>query len=208
MAKNTTPRSGSPARVRLVVLDAEIPDGDFGALASVLQNALRTNSPTIIQRVTTTNGTKALSHDPAHEADANETAEFEETEAEEVVERAPRPRAPKKAPKAPDVVEINMNDDVSFATYVADKKCDSVQKKYLTAAAWLHEHRNTPAVTDGHIYTCFRSIGWSTNLSDFSQPLRDLKGRRFFTTPERGHYQINHLGLDYVKKLGGNNGAG
>jgi hypothetical protein len=60
-------------------------------------------------------------------------------------------------------------------------------------------------VTDGHIYTCFRSIGWSTNIADFGQPLRELKSRKFFTTPERGHYAINHIGLDYVKKL--SNGA-
>jgi hypothetical protein len=62
-------------------------------------------------------------------------------------------------------------------------------------------------VTDGHIYTCFRSIGWSTSIADFGQPLRELKSRKFFTTPERGHYAINHIGLDHVKKLGGGNGA-
>ena len=71
----------------------------------------------------------------------------------------------------------------------------------------MKEHRNIDSISDDHIYTCFRSIGWPTNIPDFVQPLRDLKFKKYFTSPEKGFYAINHIGLDYVKKLGGGDGA-
>ena len=95
-----------------------------------------------------------------------------------------------------------MTNDVSFASFVEGKDAGSQQKKYLICAAWLKEHRNVDAVSPEHIYTCFRSIGWPTNIPDFAQPLRELKSRKFFTQPEKGLYAINHIGLDYVKKHG------
>lgn len=207
MAKNSSGKTGGPARIRLVVLDAEVGDGDISALTQAVQNALR--GPAIIQRTASSNA-KAIAHQPAQD-------ELEMSEADDEMdddgdaETAPRPakqRAVRKSPKAPDVVDIDMNGDVSFSSFASGKKADSAHKKYLIAAAWLHEHRNTPIITDGHIYTCFRSIGWPTNIADFGQPLRELKTRKFFTTPERGHYEINHIGLDYVNKLGGSDGAG
>jgi len=132
-------------------------------------------------------------HAELAEADLVEDSE-NELDAVDVTPAAPRQKSPRKAPKAPDIVEIEMNEPLSFADFAAGKKSDSIHKKYMIAAAWLHDHRNIPVVTDGHIYTCFRSIGWSTSIADFSQPLRELKSKlKFFTTPERGHYEINLL---------------
>jgi hypothetical protein len=201
MARNTQPKSGGPARIRLVVLDAEVADGDLGALTDAVQNALRPT--TVVQRVLPrgSGGVKTLTHQHAEdEPDAIEEDE-EELETEQPV-RAPRQRSARKAPKEPDVVDIDMNTEVTLASFVSGKKIDSIQSKYMTVAAWLRDHRNLPTVTVDHIYTCFRFMNWSTNIQDFAQPLRDLKGKKFFTTPERGQYAINHLGLDYVKKLG------
>lgn len=206
MAKNSTVKTAGPARVRLVVFDAEVPDGDFNSLAQVLQNALKT--PTVVARVANgASATKIITHQPAADVSPEDEVvdEVDAQEIEELAPAAPRAKTARKAPKAPDIVSIEMNAPLSFADFVAGKKIDSAHKKYLAAAAWLHEHRNTPIVTEGHIYTCFRSIGWSTGIADFSQPLRELKFRKFFTTPSRGQYEINHIGLDHVKKLA--NGA-
>ncbi|WP_271546571.1 hypothetical protein [Bradyrhizobium sp. CCBAU 45321] len=210
MAKNSTVKSGGPARVRLVVFDAEVPDGDFNSLAQVLQNALKT--PTVIQQPRMTNGAaaKTITHHPAEAAQDDEPGLFDHLDEEEAVEATPapaKPRAPRKAPKAPDVVDIDMNSDVSLATFAAGKDAGSQHKKYMIAAAWLKEHRGIDAVSAGHIYTCFRSMEWSANIPDFWQPLRDLKAKKYFAKNDAGDYEINHLGLDFVKKLGGN-GAG
>jgi hypothetical protein len=194
MAKVSKP--GGTSRIRFVMVDAEIADGDVTSITTAITNALRGPAMPVQRIASPTNGTKVISHEPAAD---EETAPLEDT-AELAAPSPDRPRAQRKAPKAPDVVVIEMNGDVSFADFAAGKKNDSIHKKYMIAAAWLHDHRNIPVVTDGHIYTCFRSIGWSTSISDFGQPLRELKSRKFFTTPERGHYEINHIGLDFVNK--------
>lgn len=100
-----------------------------------------------------------------------------------------------------------MNSEVSLKSFADGKDVKSQHKKYLVAAAWLKEHRDVDGVTADHIYTCFRSLGWPTNIVDFGQPLRELKVRKFFSKSDSGGYEINHLGLDYVRKLSGN-GAG
>src|SRR5262249_61649267 len=71
----------------------------------------------------------------------------------------------------------------------------SNRKRYLKIGEWLHDHRGIEAVTADHIYTCYRHLGWPTDIPDFAQPLRELKHKQYFTTPERGKYAINQLGL-------------
>ena len=206
MAKNAGFKNGGPARVRLVVLDAEVADGDLSSLTQAIQNALRPHSTTVVQRNSSLSGPKTIQHQAEPD---DEVLEVDDVADEaEATPRVSKPRAARKTPKSPEVVDIDMNADVSFSSFVAGKKTDSVANRYMIAAAWLHECRGIASVTDGHIYTCFRSIGWPTNIADFGQPLRDLKGRKYFTNPERGLYAINHLGLDYVKKLGGSDGVG
>jgi hypothetical protein len=51
-------------------------------------------------------------------------------------------------------------------------------------------------------------MGWSTAILDFTQPLRILKAKyKYFDKSDKG-YEINHIGIDHVTKLGGKNGAG
>lgn len=203
MARGSTGRTGGPARVRLVVFDAEIPDGNTDSFAQVLQNALR--GPTVVQRVPAlTNGARTIVHEPAEETTPDlfeETSDFAESEAS-----APaKPRGQRKPPPTPDIVDIEMDAEPSLATFAQGKDSKSQHKKYLIAAAWLKEHRGIDGVTAGHIYTCFRSMSWPTNILDFWQPLRDLKSKKYFVKNEKGEYEINHIGLASVKKLG--NGA-
>jgi hypothetical protein len=198
MAPKSNTKASGTSRIRFIMVDAEIADDQIQSVTQAITSALRgpAGSPPVkrIAAIPVNNG-----HAEPVEAELAEDAE-DELDAVDVTPAAPRQKTPRKAPKAPDIVPIEMNEPLSFADFAAGKKNDSIHKKYMIAAAWLHLHRNTPIVTDGHIYTCFRSIGWSTSITDFGQPLRELKSRKFFTTPERGHYEINHIGLDYVNK--------
>jgi hypothetical protein len=45
-------------------------------------------------------------------------------------------------------------------------------------------------------------MNWPTNIPDFAQPLRELKHKQFFTSPEPGKYSINQLGLAQAAKNG------
>jgi len=205
MAKNTL-KHGGPARLRLVVLDAEIPDGDLGSLTNALQNALRMPNAAV-QRVTAVNGTKGLTHLSSQEDEATDPGDENEMAMEEVEgPRQPRQRTPRKAPPAPKVLDFDIDSEPSLKSYATNLNPKSDHKRFLVIAAWFHLHRKTDAISVDHVYTCFRHLGWSTNIADFAQPLRALKHKQYFTSPETGKYAINHLGLAQVEKLttGGN----
>lgn len=208
MAKAYAGKSGATSRIRFVMVDAEIAEGEIGPITQAIQNALGGPAPVAFRRLV------SPSKAPTQEANGGHNSESEtSTEGDqELVESdetptSRQPRVRRAVSKTPKVVPIDMNEEVSLASFAKGKDAKSQNKKFLIAAAWLKEHRGVDAVTDGHIYTCFKSMGWSTNIPDFSQPLRDLKAKhQYFEKSDKG-YEINHLGLDYVKKLGGGNGA-
>ncbi len=199
MAKNSM-KNGGTSRIRFVLFDAELADGDVGPITQAIQNALRVPAPVAVQRLPSPS--KAQDANSAHALELDSEVE-QEVEIVDASPEAPRPRAPRKPASTPNVIEIDMNEGVSLASFAQGKDAKSQHKRFLISAAWLKECRNIDAVSDDHIYTCYRSMNWSTNIPDFAQPLRELKARKFFTQPERGLYAINHIGLDYVKKLGG-----
>ena len=205
MAK-TANRTGGTSRIRFVMVDAEIAEGDVGPITQAIQNAQRGPAP--VQRLAPPPASRPVivnangGHTP-DEPDLEVEEAAEAAEAMDVAPETPRQRAPRKPGPTPNIIDIEMNNGVSLAAFAQGKDSKSRHKRFLIAAAWLKEHRNIDAVSDDHIYTCCRSLGWPTNIPDFAQPLRELKGRKFFTQPERGLYAINHIGLDYVKKLGG-----
>ena len=205
MGKNSTARAGNPSRIRFVMVDAELAEGDVGHIAQAIQNALRPQNGLRVKQITVPSANNvATAHDQDEFADQSDAVEEIEAEPETTQRTA---KAPRRPPPTPQVVEIDMTSDVSLASFAKGRDNSSQTKKYLIAAAWLSEHRGITAVTANHIYTCFRSMQWSTSIPDFGQPLRDLKARRFFTKNGTGEYEINHIGLDYVKKLGNLNGT-
>ena len=208
MAKNTTVRSSGPARVRLVVLDAEIPDGDLSSFNQVLQNALRGPGTTIMQQRLNGGAAKTITHQPAADVEGQAEEIVDDViEEEEIVSQPAKPRARRSQPKSPSVVPMDMHAPVSLATFAQGKDWKKQINKYMIAAAWLKECRGIDAVNGDHMFTCFKSMGWSTNIPDFTQPRRLLKAKnKYFDKSDKG-YEINHIGLDFVNKLGGSNGS-
>lgn len=104
------------------------------------------------------------------------------------------PRLQRKPAPKPSVIDIDIDitTEPPLSSLVDPK---SNHRRYLAIAAWLHDHRHIEAVTADHIYTCYRHLGWPIDILDFAQPLRELKHKQYFTTPERGKYAINQLGL-------------
>lgn len=197
-------KQGGTSRIRFVMVDAEIADGNIEQITQAITNALRPATHTIVKRIPM--AAPALNGgDPVDEEQVDD--EDDRSEIIDAAPAAPKVSRPRKAPKAPDIVEIDMNSPVSLQAFAAGKDAGSQAKKYLIAAAWLKENRSTDGVTAGHIYTCFRSMGWSVNIPDFWQPLRDLKSKKFFAKNDAGEYEINHIGLDFVQKLGKNGAA-
>jgi hypothetical protein len=184
-------KAGSPSRIRFIMFDAEVAEGDIGQITQAIQNALRGPALAPARRLPAPAVMKATE---GNGANADE-AEAESEQADELVDvtpTTPKTRTPRKAAPKPTVIELDTKSDPPLSSLTDPK---SQHKRYLRIAAWLHDHRKIEAITADHVYTCFRHLGWPTDVVDFSQPLRELKHRQFFTTPERGKYAINHLGL-------------
>lgn len=199
MAKSAV-KAGGTSRIRFVMFDAEVGDGEIGQITQAIQNALRGSVQVTTARLPAPAALKAPEFN-GHVPEAE--VEFEQDE--EIVDETPaaarQPRAKRTVAKTPKVVEIDMNAEISLATFASDKDAGSQAKKYMICAAWLKEHRGIDAVTENHIYTCFKSMDWSTNIPNFAQPLRDLKAKQqYFEKSDKG-YEINHIGIDFVKKL-------
>jgi hypothetical protein len=204
MAKGPQKQGGGPARVRFVMLDAELPEGgDLSQITQAIQNALK---PTMIvqQRVTNGAATKTIAHVSQEQTDVVEeaTAEEELQQQDAGSTAVPRQRGPRKPPSAPQILtDVDLTSDPSLASYAAKANPKSHLKRYLVITAWFKEHRQIESVGVEHIYTGYRHLKWPTDIKDFAQPLRDLKADQYLSSSEKGSYTINHLGLQEVQKL-------
>jgi hypothetical protein len=184
------------------MVDAEIAEGEIGPLTQAIQNALRGPAPPPVQRLAI----------PTRQQDFNGATiepEDEGVEDESLVTTpsdAPRQRAVRKPAATPEVLELDLITEPSLAGFATAHKAESHLKRFLVIAAWFKEHRGLDAITPAHVYTAYRHLKWPLNVNDFAQPLRDLKANKVMTSPERGTYAINHLGLQEVAGL--SSGAG
>lgn len=212
MARNTTAKNvggGGPARIRLVILEAEAPDGDLSQITLAVQNALRSpDGAGSTRRAITTiaqKGPPANDRPAGDEAEDVEMSEADEAPSEGEASSASSPRVsqPRRPPKTPAVIDVDLMTGVSFESFAREKNPSSDLKRFLVVAAWFKDHRQLSSITADHVYTCYRAVKWSTNITDFGQPLRNLKHRQLMGAGEnKGEYSINHLGIAEVEKLG------
>jgi len=192
MAK-TSAKSGSVSRIRFVMFDAEVAEGEIGQITQAIQNALRGPAQLTSRRQIPTAMLKAPEAN-GHEGEAE--SEFEQEEdvvnVDEALAAPARPRGPRKPAPKPSVIEFDLGSEPPLSSLVDPK---SNHKRYLKIASWFHDHRSIEAITADHIYTAYRHLRWPIDIPDFAQPLRELKHKQYFTTPERGKYAINQLGL-------------
>lgn len=200
MAKRAQKGTGT-SRVRFIMLEAEIPEGDLTEVTEAIQNALR---PAVgsISRVSKSPAQLAGKTDADQNAEiVNSTLEVEEEFTEEVSTKSGSTK--QRRPVKRKVVEMDLDSEVSLSDYVDQYPPQNEQDRYLVSVAYICEHRqDIEGVTADHVYTCFRKLEWPTGSKDFAQPLRNLKVSQLLDPgPTRGTYQVNHIGLDRVHKL-------
>lgn len=125
------------------------------------------------------------------------------------------PQKPKRKTRytTPNVLDLDLNaEDVSLKEYLQQKGVGADtqdSRKYLVIAAWFKEHGKLDTITQDHIYTCFRFMGWHTP-KDVAAPLRGMKNQNswFDKGKEPGSYKINHIGLNVVISETGNQATG
>jgi hypothetical protein len=181
------------------MLDAELPEGDLSQITSAIQNALK---PTTIvhQRLPNQPVESALiGNGTAGEPIDEQPLQLDE----EAAGTAETPRAarepPARKPTVPKVLDLDLTAEVSFESYANEHPPKSEPERNLVVAAWFKEHRGVDAITVDHVYTCYRAIKWPSGRDDFSWP---LKREQLMSSPGRGQYDINRLGLTRVQKMG------
>lgn len=197
MAKTTVKPTGT-SRIKFIMLDAEIADDQIQSITQAIANALRPAPPPAPKRLPAAAPQLNGNGHAVEEQDQSDLFEaLEDEEPIDVTPAAPKAKKPRKAAPKPTVIAIDTDSEPKLSTLVDPK---SNHKRYLMIAAWLHDHRNSPVITQDHVYSCYRLLGWPTDILDFAQPLRELKHKQYFTTPERGKYAINQLGLQKAKE--------
>jgi len=198
VAKQPTSKTGT-SRIRFIMLDAEIPDGDLSQITAAIQNALK--PATIVQQRVVSLAQPASLTDGTSAEDTLED-DVIDLESSEIAANAKPSRAPRnRKPTTPDVLDADLTSDVSLESFAGEHPPTSEPERCLVIAAWFKEHREVAAITTSHVYTAYRSLKWSL-IEDFGWPLRWLKKERYMSSPARGEYVINHLGIDRVNKLG------
>lgn len=202
MAKQST-NKGATSRIRFIMLDAEIPEGDLSQITSAIQNALKPTTTIIQQRLPAQVdvGLPNGSPDVDAEFDSQVIELDDAAQAEAPASRQPREARPRK-PTVPKVLELDLTSGVSFESFATEHAPKSEPDRNLVVLAWFKEYRPDEAVTANHVYTCYRAMKWPSGIDDFSWPLRALKKEQLVTSPGRGQYAINHLGFARVEKLG------
>ncbi|MBR1275605.1 hypothetical protein [Bradyrhizobium sp. AUGA SZCCT0283] len=195
MAKSSKPTGTS--RIKFIMFDAEIADDQIPMVTQAITNALRGPNPApkrLPPAASQLNGNDAAEeHDEPDLFDA-----LEEDETVDVTPAAQKKKVQRRVAPKPQVVnEVDVTSDPPLSSIGTFK---SNHKRYLAIAAWLHDHRSIEVIDERHIYTCYRHLGWPTNINDFAQPLRELKHKQYFESPETGKYAINQLGLAKAKE--------
>jgi hypothetical protein len=202
MPKSSAKVSAGPARVRLVILEAESPDGDLSQVMQAAQNALRpAENVTVMRRAITAPPKTASSAEVVDVPPAEETTEVEQEEQTSPPSTTSRTR--KSKPRSPKVIPLDLKSgDVPFEAFAQSKKPTTHAARNLVVAAWFKLHRAIDTITMDHVYTCYREVNWPSGLEDFGLILRQLKGRKVMDGKGAGLYAINHIGLNDVSKMG------
>lgn len=197
-----------PARskVRIFFVDADLAAGDMHELTAALTSAVR---PT--HQIVKSGSRTPAALTPPTEIDDNEPADNGEvlengSEDLEVVggqtESQKTPAKPRKY-RSPKVVnELDMKaGGKAFEDFAAEKGNPSEHNsRFLVAAYWLAELGGVPAPSVDHIYTCYKSVGWTFDVADPGKPFRALKAAGWGET-KGGKFTINHLGKSRVEKM-------
>lgn len=205
LAKQPPSKSGT-SRIRFIMLDAEIPEGDLSQITAAIQNALKPQTTIVQQRIPTGSTGQIISGrggDDVLDAVASDMdeVEVEVEEAQPETHRASRePKAARK-PTVPKVLDIDITSGTSFEAFASEHPPKTDVDRNLVVLAWFKENRPDEAVTPNHVYTCYRAMKWPSGIEDFGGPLRYLKKQQLVKGIGQGQYEINHLGIAKVDDL-------
>ena len=199
MAKQSTTRAtGGPSRIRFIMVEADLYDGDLAQVTQVLQNAFKT-SPAITVR----SQPARLQSSASAPVDVNdEVVDDEEEAGADLSESSPSAARVRKASPAKVPTVLNDIDTLSASSlkdFVSEYDIKTGFEKYLVIALWFRDARSINSITVDHVYTCFKLLGWSTKSTDFSKPLRNLRDQQSLVGDTKG-YSLTLVGAGKIEE--------
>lgn len=200
-------------KIRFVMLEVDSTDGNLSEIAQAITNAVRPSLAVPRMVALPSSGGASAARDDARPAEQVGVAEEQiveegpapnDSDAEGNSGRAPSVRAPRKYPMPTYLHDLDLDGGaVTFKAFAQQKAPKKNSKKYLVVAAWFREYGGKQAVTIDHVYTCYKTAGWSTNIADWDLSFRQLVKHDWMRRVQQGEYAITPLGEDEVKNIGG-----
>ena len=195
-------------KVRFVLVEADISDGNLSELTHAITNALK---PTVAPMRP---ALRAASPSPAISGietpiDEDPDAEFQpealdmeqpESEEEQVGPRTAKPKAKPPLPKYLPDLELNGSSGKPFKQYAEDIAPKKHIKRYLVAAAWMKEHGGHETVNTDIVYTMYKTAGWPLGINDWDANFRGAVKRDLMHRKSPGEYAITPLGEAALQK--------
>lgn len=206
MAPKKADNNKTSNRIRFILLDADLSDGNLSELTEAITNAIKPASSTFrqlpqmpprppAQPALNGNSDESVA-DTAHDGDASE-ASASESDAEET------PKVPKARPKLPlpaYLADLDVKGNGTPFKEFAEKNDPQKQvKRYLLAAKWLRDHGNSPTINADKVYTLFRTAGWPVGIKDWDANFRAAVGRDYMQRKGQGEYILTPVGEDALQ---------
>ena len=222
-SNNNGNHSKVSGKIRFIMLEADIEDGNLTEIAQAISNAVRPAS--IIQQVIQAPALpRAIESHPTGKATGSPQTALPLTESEdtEILEDVPatppaskrqsRDETPRHFPQPQPIDGINWSGNgTSFKDFANNKKPTSHIKRFLVTAAWFREHNSTPTVTIEHLFTAYGMMRWpwvtdKDMTAHFREGMRPT--RRWYAGDGKGNYTVTDLGVNEVDGMPANNRSG
>ncbi len=193
-----------PNRIRFVMLDADISDGNLSELTQAISTALKppsfvrqlpSNPPALPNLAAVAESATAVEEVPDAETPG---AELEESAGDENA-RTSRTRPKFPLPKYLPDLDIK-GGGTPFKEYAEENDPKKQVKRYLLAAKWLRDHGNSSTINTDKVYTLFRTAGWPLGIKDWDGPFREAVRRDLVHRTGTGEYTITPVGEDLLRK--------
>ena len=194
------PENGTrPNRIRFVMLDADISDGNLSELTQAITSALKPSSAPVRQLSSRTPIPAILpaTVETSTTAVGEPEEEVTETPVEEITDDDAKTSKPKHKPPLPAYIhdlDMKGTGGKSFKEYAEEKAPTTHAKRYLVAALWLKEYGNSPTITVNKLFTCYKTAGWPLNITDWDVNFRNQVKNDKFRRVSAKEYAITPLG--------------
>jgi hypothetical protein len=187
--------TGRSNKIRFVLVEADISDGNLSELTQAISSALKPT--TTVPRISRP-ATPSLPSTPERVIDMPDGVEEEVSTEQVAVDGngdAPSEKRMKKF-KPPNYLPNLLAGEKgkAFKAFADEKAPENKNRKFLVATYWLKERGDSPTANADKVYTCFKTAGWSTGFNDWNQPFHNLVHSEHLRKVGTGEFAINPLG--------------